>query len=79
MTDLTPIKRGAVIDWKATAQAAHDLAEQRARIIAELEHQVADLDDNIGRVLEANRHQAAALQAIRAHWAAFLLPRELRE
>lgn len=82
---LQPIKRGAVIDWKATALAEHDArwahqiqSSHRQRLVADQQKEIATLTDAVTRqdiLLKEHQH---VLKAIRAHWSAFLLPRLLR-
>jgi len=83
--DLIPIKRGAVVDWKATALAAHDArwahqtqSEDRKRVIA---HQAQEITNLTARLTIASKQAHDALndlEAIRNHWSAFLLPTRLR-
>jgi len=83
--DLIPVKRGAVIDWKATAQAAHDArwahqlqSEDRKRVIADQMRDIVNLHRQLQSLAAAEFHQHNVLHRIRTHWSAFLLPRDLR-
>lgn len=82
---LTPIRRGAVIDWKATALQEHDdfiHAKAQASILAQASlRQKAEIEQLNRQLVDAYDLTAkhfAKLAAIRAHWSAFLLPTHLR-
>ena len=78
---LIPIRRGAVIDWKATAIAEHSRAQQSTALSsANLRHQatIARLDQQLVESYNLCAKHFAQLCAIRDHWSAFLLPRHLR-
>ena len=83
--DLIPIKRGAVVDWKATALAAHDArwahqtqSEDRQRVIALQAREIADLTARLAVASKQAQDARGDLDAIRDHWSAFLLPTHLR-
>lgn len=92
MTDTTPIpitlnliKRGAVVDWKATAVRDHLAlmdhafkAVQSTALITSTLSEVVELTARLSQVSAVEHAQYHTLKAIRAHWSAFLLPKELR-
>ena len=78
---LTPIRRGAVIDWKATAIAEHSRAQHNAALVKEnarLRTEVDNLNRCVADAYELCSKHFGTLAAIRAHWSAFFLPRLLR-
>lgn len=78
---LIPIKRGAVIDWKATAIVEHSRAQHNAALVKEnarLRTEVDNLNRSIADAYELCSKHFGTLAAIRAHWSSFLLPRGLR-
>lgn len=82
---LQPIKRGAVIDWKATAIAEHDArwehqiqSSNRRRVIADQAETIARLEERL-KIAAKQAHDALdQLEAIRAHWSSIFLPTRLR-
>lgn len=84
-TTLNPIKRGAVVDWKATAVRDHlalVAASTKALNTGSLFEAMQQEILKLGRAVveaEAQRNLAHShLRLIRAHWSAFLLPRAHR-
>lgn len=82
---LIPVKRGAVIDWRATAVTEHEdkwtfqvQSSNRQRIINE---QATEITNLTGRLSIASKQAHDALndlETIRNHWSAIFLPRALR-
>lgn len=75
---LVPIKRGAVIDWKATAVREHHQATSLAKINARLHNSGEAINRTLADTYDTCAKHYATISAIRAHWPSFLLPKELR-